>query len=68
MSPRFGLPSLMNDWPSMFTDAGQSYSPLSENPSATAAAVEVTLNVDPGGYSPWVAQLITGSPEAVPNR
>ena len=52
----------------MFTDAGQSYSPLSENPSATAAAVEVTLNVDPGGYSPWVAQLITGSPEAVPNR
>ena len=39
----------------MLTEAGQLYGPLSENPSATAAAVEVTLNVDPGGYWPWVA-------------
>jgi hypothetical protein len=33
-----------------------------------AAAVEVTFQVDPGAYSPWVARFRIGSPCAVPNR
>jgi hypothetical protein len=37
-------------------------------PSAMAAAVEVTFQVEPGAYSPWVARLRIGSPCAVPNR
>ena len=53
----------------MFTDAGHSYVPCSGKPSATAAAVEVTLNVEPGAYWPWVAQFSAGWPEPdVPNR
>ena len=72
MSPRLGSPSLMNVWPPMFTDAGQLYRPCSGNPLATAAAVEVTLNVEPGAYCPWVAQFTAGSPELdslpTPNR
>ena len=63
MSPRPGSPSLMNVWPPMVTDAGQLYSPFSGKPLATAAAVEVTLNVEPGAYWPWVAQFSAGSPE-----
>ena len=27
----------------------------------------VTLKVEPGGYSPWVARSRIGSPSAVPN-
>ena len=52
----------------MLTEAGQLYRPSSGYPLATAAAVEVTLKVDPGAYWPWAAQLMIGSPSPVPNR
>ena len=52
----------------MLNAAGQLYRPSSGYPSATAAAVEVILKVDPGAYWPWVAQLMIGSPSLVPNR
>ena len=50
MSPRFGLPSFRNFWLPMLNEAGQLYRPSSGYPSATAAAVEVTLKVEPGAY------------------
>ena len=56
MSPRLGSPSFLNVEPSMLIEAGQSYRPSSGYPLATAAAVEVTLKVEPGAYWPWVAQ------------
>ena len=50
MSPRLGLPSFRNFWLPILTEAGQLYRPSSGYPSATAAAVEVTLKVEPGAY------------------
>ena len=41
--------------------AGQAYWPFSEYPAATAAAVEVTFQVEPGAYWPWVARFRIGS-------
>ena len=50
MSPRFGLPSFLYVELPMLNEAGQLYRPSSGYPSATAAAVEVTLKVEPGAY------------------
>ena len=50
MSPRLGSPSLPKVCPAMVTEPGQPYRPYSGYPSATAAAVEVTLKVEPGAY------------------
>ena len=68
MSPRLGSPSFFSVTLSMLTEAGQLYRPFSGYPLATAAAVEVTLKVDPGAYWPWVAHSRIGSPSLVPNR
>ena len=59
---------LLTVCPAMVTDPGQPQGPAADIPSATAAEAEVTLNVEPGPYSPWVARLSIGSPCAVPNR
>ena len=67
MSPRLGSPSLPKVWPAMLTEPGQLYRPFSGYPLATAAAVEVTLKVEPGAYWPWVVQLMIGCPPEVPN-
>ena len=67
MSPRLGSPSLPKVCPAMVTEPGQPYRPYSEYPSATAAAVEVTLKVEPGAYWPWVVQLMIGCPPDLPN-
>ena len=67
MSPRLGWPSLMKVWPAMLTEAGQLYRPFNGYPLATAAAVEVTLKVEPGAYWPWLVQLMIGCPPDLPN-
>ena len=59
---------LLKVWPATVTAPGQPYGPAVEKPCAMAAAVEVTFQVDPGAYSPWVARFRIGSPCAVPNR
>ncbi len=59
---------LLNVWPAIVTEPGQEYGPAADSPSATAAEAEVTLKVEPGPYSPWVARSRIGSPCAVPNR
>ena len=66
--PSFGLPSLEYERPSIDTEAGQEYWPFSEKPAAIAAAVDVTFQVDPGAYWPWVARFRIGSELPLPNR
>src|ERR1022692_4569975 len=52
----------------MVTEPGQPYGPARLEPAATAAAAEVTFQVDPGAYWPWVARLRIGSESLAPNR
>src|SRR6516225_954536 len=68
IGPRFCVVQLLKGRPATVTAPGQPYGPAAEYPWARAAAVEVTFQVDPGPYSPWVARLSIGSPCAVPNR
>ena len=41
----------------MFTAAGHCVGAVQRVPAATAAATEVTFQVDPGAYWPWVAPV-----------
>ena len=58
---------LLKVWPATVTAPGQPYGPAVEKPWAMAAAVEVTFQVDPGAYWPWVTRFRIGSESRAPN-
>src|ERR1700730_12103585 len=59
--------SLLKTWPPTLVAAGQSYVPFSGNPALMAAVSVVTFQVEPGGYSPWVARVTTVTVPELPN-
>src|SRR3954453_7929790 len=62
MSPNDSPPSLLNDAPEIVLGMSPLSTESGENlPESIPATAVTTLNVDPGGYWPWVVRLSSGA-------